>query len=134
VSALDLIAFIVLAVGLKGSMGHVGVSVAVAGSSFVQMALLLLALRRKLGDIGGGVVLRSAGRTTLASAVGGVGAWGAARILSPLMNGGWVVRMLPGLLSVSVFGGLFLLAAWGARSPELDALVRGVRRRLGRRT
>src|SRR5580658_10203912 len=43
VSAIDLVAFLVLAIVLKGSMGHVGVSVAIAVSSAVQMALLLVA-------------------------------------------------------------------------------------------
>jgi putative peptidoglycan lipid II flippase len=132
VSALDLIAFIVLAVLLRGPMGHVGVSVAVAGSSFVQMALLLLALRKKLGFIGAGELASSAGRTALASAVAGGGAWGAARLLAPLQAGGPFVRLVPGVASLAVFGGLFVLAAWGVRSPELESLVRSVRRRLAR--
>ena len=38
----------------KGPMGHVGISVAVAGSSAVQMALLLVALRWRMGTVDGG--------------------------------------------------------------------------------
>ncbi len=132
VSALDLLAFIALAFLLKGPMGHVGISMAVAGSSFVQMALLLVALKRRLGFVAGDQILASAARTSLASAVAGVGAWGAARLLAPLAHGGAVARLVPGLVAVAVFGALFLLAAWGARSPELESLVRSVRRRLAR--
>ena len=48
VSAIDLCAFIGLAVGLRGPMGHVGISAAVAGSSAVQMLLLVVLVRKKL--------------------------------------------------------------------------------------
>jgi putative peptidoglycan lipid II flippase len=132
VSALDLVAFIALAVLLKGPMKHVGISMAVAGSSFVQMALLLLALRRRLGLLGGRAVAASFAKTTMASAVGAIGGWATARLASPLERGGALLRLLPGLLSLAVFGTLFIVAAWGLRSPELDALVNAVRRRLRR--
>jgi putative peptidoglycan lipid II flippase len=130
VSAIDLCAFIVLAVTLKGPLGHVGISVAVAGSSAVQMALLLLALRRKLGRTGMSSILGSAGRTLFASLVAGAAAWAAGRLTaSPASVAG---RALPGLAAAIVFAGLFLLAAWGARSAELDGLASGLKRRLVR--
>jgi putative peptidoglycan lipid II flippase len=133
VSAVDLVAFIVLAVLLKEPMGHVGISVAVAGSSFVQMALLVVALKAKMGFIDGGRILGSGGRTLLASAVGGVGAWAVARLLAPLEGGGGLSRLVPGLAVLAVFSALFVVTAWGVRSPELDSLVKGVSRRLRRR-
>ncbi len=58
VSAIDLCAFIALAVMLKGPMGHVGVSVAVAGSSAVQMLLLLVGLRWAHGHASGAALSR----------------------------------------------------------------------------
>ena len=131
VSAIDLAVFIALAVALKGPMGHVGISVAVAGSSFAQMALLLVALRAKLGFIGAGTVVASASRTLVASSVAGAGAWGAARLLAPLEGGGGIARLVPGVVSIGVFSLIFVVAAWGVRSPELESLTRAVRRRLG---
>src|SRR5450432_1296696 len=80
VSAIDLGAFIALAVGLKGGMGHVGISVAVAGSSAVQMVLLLVGLRWRMGTLSGKTIVRSAVRTLVASGVAGVAACVAARI------------------------------------------------------
>jgi putative peptidoglycan lipid II flippase len=134
VSALDLLAFIALAVTLRGPMGHVGISIAVAGSSFVQMALLFIAMRRKLGFAFGADVLASASRTLLASVIGGVGAWGLARAVTRTDAGqGGLSRALPGALSVALFGVLFVLVAWGARSAELESLVQSVKRRLARR-
>jgi putative peptidoglycan lipid II flippase len=135
VSALDLMAFIVLAVTLKGPLGHVGVSVAVAGSSFVQMALLVVALRRKVGFIGGREIFGSASRTLVASIVGGIGAWGVARLLASaawITAGGALFRPVPGLAAVATFSVLFVLSAWGVGSPELESLVQSVRRRLAR--
>ena len=132
VSALDLLAFVALAVTLRGPLGHVGISVAVAGSSFVQMTLLVLALKKKLGFVDGGRILASGSRTALASGVAGIGAWGAGRLLAPLQQGGPFARLVPGAVTLGLFGALFALTAWGVGSPELESLVRGVRRRLAR--
>ena len=118
VSALDLCAFIALAVMLKGPMGHVGVSVAVAGSSAVQMLLLLAGLRWRMGTIRGGDLARSTSRTLLASVAASVAGWGAARVAG-------------GLGAMAAFAAVYLLAAWALRSPELKeiggALSRKVR-------
>jgi putative peptidoglycan lipid II flippase len=129
VSALDLVAFIVLAVTLKGPLGHVGISIAVAGSSGVQMLLLLGALRRKLGSVGMTSILASSLRTLLASLLAGGSAWGAATLLASSFS---ERGPIPGLGAAVVFATVFLLAAWGARSPELHGLASGLRRRLGR--
>jgi len=134
VSALDLTAFIALAVGLRGPMGHVGISVAVAGSSAVQMVLLLVGLRRRLGTIEGGPLARSAARTLCASILGAVAGWGAARLLTPEGKAGAWMRIVPGVAGMVAFGAVFVLAAWGMRAPELEDIVGAFRRRLlGRR-
>jgi len=134
VSALDLTAFIALAVGLRGPMGHVGISVAVAGSSAVQMVLLLVGLRWRMGTIEGGALARSAARTLGASILGAVAGWGAARLLAPEGEAGALLRVLPGLAGMLAFTVVFLLAAWGMKAPELEEIVGAFRRRLtGRR-
>ena len=134
VSALDLTAFIALAVGLRGPMGHVGISVAVAGSSAVQMVLLLVGLRWRLGTIEGAALARSAARTLGASLLAAVAGWGAARLLAPEGRAGALLRMLPGAVGMLAFAVVFVLAAWGMRAPELEEIVNAFRRRLtGRR-
>ncbi len=129
VSGIDLIAFIALAVGLRGPMGHVGVSVAVAGSSAVQMLLLLILLRRRLGAIRGRALFGSFARTTAAALVGGVAGWSVARLLEAPAGAGAFARAVPGVLGGVVFVAIFLLAAYGAGAPELEILARAVRRR-----
>jgi putative peptidoglycan lipid II flippase len=125
VSAIDLGALIVLALVLRGPMGHAGVSAAVAGSSAVQMALLLVALRWRMGSLGGWGLFASAARTAAASAIAGVAGWGAASFA----GGG----ALGGMAGLAAFGVVFLLAAWGLRTQELDEISGGIRRRLSRR-
>ena len=83
VSVIDLTAFIALAIALRGPMGHVGISVAVAGSSTVQMALLVIALRRRIGTIRGREVAGSLAKTLGSSAVAAVCGWAVAHGLAP---------------------------------------------------
>ena len=49
VAATDLCVFVLLALLLRGPFGHVGIGLAVTGSSAVQMLMLWLSLRKKLG-------------------------------------------------------------------------------------
>lgn len=135
VSGIDLCAFIALALGLRGSMGHVGVSVAVAGSSAVQMGLLLLALRWRLGTLCAARIARSARRTAAASVVASLAGWGVARVLTLARDAPTaspVLRAVPGAIGTLVFAIAFLAAAWGLAIPELDEILAGARRRLGR--
>ncbi len=132
VSAIDLAAFIALAMGLKGPMGHVGISVAVAGSSAVQMMLLLAALRWRMGTVEGGTLARSTLRTLASSVVAAFAGWGIARLLTPEGPAGGLARALPGLVGLAGFIAVFVAAAWAMRSPELAEISRTLRRRLGR--
>jgi putative peptidoglycan lipid II flippase len=132
VSGLDLVAFVVLALTLRGPYGHVGVSMAVAGSSAVQMVLLFVGLKLRLGTIRGRELGSSAVRITAASLVAAVAGWGTARLLSDL-GSGQIARALPGLGGVAVFGVLYLAVVWGLGSPEVAELAGPVRRRLARR-
>jgi putative peptidoglycan lipid II flippase len=120
VSGIDLLAFIGLAVWLRGPMGHVGISVAVAGSSAVQMVLLLAALKWRLGRIEAAQLARSLGLTVVASVLAGVAGWGAASLAG-------------GVAGLCSFALVFLLAAWGIKIPELDELLGALARRLRRR-
>jgi putative peptidoglycan lipid II flippase len=133
VSALDLVAFVVLALLLRGPYGHVGVSMAVAGSSAVQMVLLFVGLKWRLGTIRGYDIASSSARIALASVVAGVAGWGIARVLGGNTNAGPIERALPGLGGVIVFGALYFAVTWGLGSRELGELAAPVKRRFARR-
>ena len=125
VSAVDLVAFVVLAVLLRGPMGHAGISAAVAGSSFVQMALLLAALRRKLGTLMFGEIGPSAARTLVASIAGAAAGFFTARAAPG-------PRWVPGLAATVAFGAAFVVVAALVRSQELASISGGLKRRLAR--
>jgi len=133
VSAIDLLAFIALAVGLRGPMGHAGISAAVAGSSAVQMVLLFVALKFQLAHVRLGEIAVSALRTLSASLVAGGAAWLAARQVSGWESGFSSAHVAwPGIAALAVFSAVFLAAAYALRSPELVPIVAGLRRRLVR--
>jgi len=129
VSGLDLVAFVVLALALRGPYGHVGVSMAVAGSSAVQMVLLFVGLKWRLGTVRSRELGASVVRIGFASAVASLGGWGAARALTGAAAGA-LGRALPGLAGLAVFGVLYLAVAWGAGSREVAELSAPVKRRL----
>ena len=132
VSGLDLLAFVGLALWLRGPYGHVGVSMAVAGSSAVQMVLLFVGLKMRLGTIRSSELGSSTARIAAASVVAAVAGWGAARILSGLGEGP-LARAMPGLGGVLVFGTLYFAVAWGLGSREVAELAGPVRAHVGRR-
>jgi putative peptidoglycan lipid II flippase len=132
VSVIDLTAFIALAIALRGPMGHVGISVAVAGSSTVQMALLVIALRRRIGTIRGREVAGSLAKTLGSSAVAAVCGWAVAHGLAPHAMGK-LTRMAPGVVGASVFVVAFFLAAQLLGSEEQRLIVGGLKRRLVRK-
>jgi len=132
VSAIDLVAFIVLALALRGPLGHVGISVAVAGSSAVQMVLLFVGLRRRLGSLRGGEIAASGVRVLAASAIAGAASGALAYLLTGAVPGS-IGRALPGLASAVLFGVLFLTSAWGLGAHELAEVAAPIRRRLRRR-
>lgn len=131
VAAIDVIAFIALALALRGSLGHVGIGLAVAASSAVQMALLFALLRRKLADLRLLEIGASAARTAVAAAL----AIALARALASWVDRGpdanQLARLLPGAVGGLAFAGAFFLAASLLKSPELEILTRGIRRRFG---
>jgi putative peptidoglycan lipid II flippase len=133
VSLLDLGVFVGLALGLRGWLGHVGIGVAVAGSSAVQMLLLAAGLRRHLSGSRAGEIARSAGRTLLAAVAAGAAAAGAASLLAGVTEGGFLATLAPGVGGTAVFGAVFLGAAHALGSDELRTIRSALERRRGAR-
>jgi putative peptidoglycan lipid II flippase len=132
VSAIDLVAFIALALGLRSTMGHPAVSAAVAGSSTVQMALLLVGLKYRLGTLCGATLARSALRTVAAASTASAAGWVAARALSAAHWAGPLGRSAPGFVALGLFGLVYVLTARALHAPELEQIVSTIRQRLDR--
>jgi putative peptidoglycan lipid II flippase len=132
ISAIDLCAFVALALGLRGPMGHAGISVAVAGSSAVQMALLLVALQRRIGALAMRDVVVSAGRTLGISVFAGANAWVSAWAFAVLLGETTLSRAAAGLLGMTSFVTIFLAVSALVRAPEYLEIHGAVLRRFSR--
>jgi putative peptidoglycan lipid II flippase len=129
VAAADLCVFVVLALLLRGRFGHVGVGLAVTGSSAVQMLLLWRSLRHKLDSLHTREILGSAARTLLSAVSGAAaGAW-VARAFWPHGPARALARALPGLAGSAAFAAVFVAVAIMVRSPELLSILSAFRRR-----
>jgi putative peptidoglycan lipid II flippase len=131
VSGLDLLALIVFAVVLRGPLGHLGVGLAVTGSSLVQMILLWALLQRKF-TMRAREIMWSAGKIILSALIAGA-------VVSVLIHevqfwlsnmwGRW--GML--ILGSSSFGALYIGIAWLLRSDEMKIVVGGLVRKVAKR-
>ncbi|HEY6725369.1 MAG TPA: murein biosynthesis integral membrane protein MurJ [Polyangiaceae bacterium] len=133
VAACDFCCFVVLALLFKGSLGHVGISLAVAGASGAQMILLWVLLKSRLDHLHTRDILGSAAKSLLAAAAAGATGLFAARALQAGEGGHWLARMLPGVVGASIFGATFLVTAKLLKSEELSAIGGPLLRRLARR-
>jgi putative peptidoglycan lipid II flippase len=132
ISAIDLVAFIVTALILRTTFGHTGISIAVTLSSAVQMLLLFIGLGRRLPSLRMGEIGVSAARTLLASVIAGGAGYLTADAASGLEQGGALRRAFPGVAGAAVFGVVFFVVAYLAKSDELHGLVRAVRAKVRR--
>jgi putative peptidoglycan lipid II flippase len=131
VAATDLTAFILLALGLRGPLGHVGVGWAVTGASAVQAVLLWVLLAKKLPTILGQGIASSVLRVFIASGFAVIAGRRAAALFPVAEGAGALARALPGLAGSLAFVACFAAVALAVRSPELLVLTREVGRRLG---
>jgi len=112
-AALSMLANLVLGLLLMKPMNHAGLALALSLAAMLNLVMLLVALRRRLGVLGGRRIVGSACKTTLGSAIMGAGVWLAAGRVIPgdaAMTGG----RLTGLLVTIGFGILIyaLVSRW----------------------
>jgi putative peptidoglycan lipid II flippase len=128
-AAVGLLVYVGAGLALMGPLGHVGLALAVSASSVVNVSILAVVLRKRLGRLGWTMVWRSVVRSALAAAVMGTGVFFLARLghwpkgLSNLRNAGVLVGCLAAA-ALLYFGTAALL-----RCPELKELFDGLRRR-----
>lgn len=131
VAACDLGAFLGFALLLKGSFGHVGISLAVTGASMVQMLLLWTLLKRRLPHLHTGEILVSAARTLGIALCAAAIAFGAAHAAGSFFEGA-ASKLAPGALGAITFAATFLLLARLLRSPEFMGITEPLARRFAR--
>ncbi|HSC87691.1 MAG TPA: murein biosynthesis integral membrane protein MurJ [Polyangiaceae bacterium] len=133
VAALDLLAFVGLALALRGPFGHVGVGLAVSGSSLVQFLLLWILLSRRLPSLHSAEILRSALGSLLHAGLAAAAAWAVVSLSGIDSSASAWLRALPALLGSGVFVVVFLTTCSLTRNPELGAVVGPLRARFARK-
>lgn len=78
-SAANLLVFAGVSWGLTPALGHVGIAIGISAAGAVQLMVLLVLLRRRVGRIRLRETLRSVARTGVASGAAGAVAWGIAQ-------------------------------------------------------
>ena len=127
--ALDVAVFVAIALGLRGHIGHVAVSAAIAGASAAQAIALFVWAKRRLRALRIREILVSTARTTGASVLAAIAAWTVALLLAAAPGAGGVRRALPALAALAAFTATYLAASWSLRSPELAVTLGALRRK-----
>jgi putative peptidoglycan lipid II flippase len=131
VSLIDLSVFIALALTLRGPLGHIGIGIAVTGSSAAQMTLLWWRLRRHLDSLRLGEIGRSAARTLGAAVVAALIGRGVAHATLTFFHDSVVARLAPGALGALAFLLVFLAMARALGSEEFASVASAISRRRG---
>lgn len=136
-SAGNLVAFAALALALRGPMGHAGIAVAISAAGGVQLALLALLLRHRMGKVlpaslGVSGLAVATVRLLVASAAAGAAGWGVSRLGAWERGGNDVVNVVVLALACIAAGLVYLGACKVLRAPELDDVLAAVRRRARR--
>jgi putative peptidoglycan lipid II flippase len=131
-SALNLVAFVLVSLGLQASMGHAAIAAGTSAGSLVQLLALLLWLPRRVGPIGLSEVWGAALRSCAASAVMGAVIYDVARF-GRWVDGAASLRNVAVYAFTVVFGvAVYAGACFIFRVRELEDLMRALRRKRSR--
>ena len=128
IAGISIIANILLGVILMKPLAHGGLALATSLASILNLGLLVISLRAKLGALGFRSIMLSTCRTVLCSATMGMVVWLTAQIIVPMEN-----KTLSGLLfgvTGSIAAGLCIYGAmsYAVKSPELNTVLAEVRK------
>jgi putative peptidoglycan lipid II flippase len=126
-AVMTIVVNLALGVILMGPMQHNGLALALSLASMLNLALLTMALRRKLGALGWRHIAVSAGKSALCAAVMGACVRTLSlRLLPP--GAGKSIALLPGVATCALAGALvFILMARLMGLAELKILMDGLR-------
>ena len=131
-SVVNIAADLVLFTVLDGRDRVVGLAVGHALAYTVGVAVFARLLSRRLDGIDWYTVIRTLVRAGLAAVIAAIGAWGAARLAVAWLGGGAAGAAGAVAAAVVVAVPLYVVSARRMELHELDAVVHGVRSRLGR--
>ncbi|RJP86612.1 MAG: murein biosynthesis integral membrane protein MurJ [Desulfobacteraceae bacterium] len=123
IAIISILANIIAGITLMGPLGHSGLALATSLSSFLNVGLLTLALRKKLGGFGGKKIVESVLKSVICSFVMGSCLW----TLAELMPATGAPSSFQSLLIVAtgIGSGIFIycLSAYFLKSRELKEIL-----------
>lgn len=124
---------ILLGMALMGPMRHCGLALATSLASMVNLVLLVVALRRKLGVIRWRLIFSSCLKTLVASGLMALGVMVTCRLMIPGGAASGTLSLLTAIVAAVVGGSVvFFAAAWTMKIPEWQkvlGLIKGVQNR-----
>jgi len=115
---------LIISLSLINVLGVTGLALANTIAALIEMVLLIVMIRKRLGGLDDRRLVLSTLKTTVAAVVMGVAVWG---FLGAIANAGVIVRTFGG---IAVGVGVFFIVAWLLRSEELHSALGMVLRRL----
>lgn len=117
---------LLMGLSLINGLGVLGLSLANMTAASIEMILLIIVIRKRLGGLDDRRMALSAAKTALAAVLMGLAVWG---FLTVTAGASAVARTVGGMI---VGGGVFFVAAWLLRSEELRGVLGMIKRRLRR--
>jgi putative peptidoglycan lipid II flippase len=122
-ATISIFANMVLGIVLMKPLAHGGLALATSLASVLNLMLLVIALRKKLGSLGWRRITQSALKTLGSATVMGAAVWLAAQVLLP-DEGAAFTQLLAGLLACVVCGiVVFGVCSYGSKSPEFANML-----------
>jgi putative peptidoglycan lipid II flippase len=115
---------LIVSLSLINVLGVTGLALANTTAALLEMVLLIVMIRKRLGGLDDRRLALSAVKTTVASIVMGVAVWG---FLGAAANTSVIIRTFGG---IAIGAAVFFVVAWLLRSEELHGALGMVRRRL----
>jgi putative peptidoglycan lipid II flippase len=132
-ATISIFANMVLGIVLMKPLAHGGLALATSLASVLNLMLLVIALRKKLGSLGWRRITQSALKTLGSATVMGAAVWLAAQVLLP-DEGAAFTQLLAGLLACVVCGiVVFGVCSYGSKSPEFANMLAEIKIGLSRK-
>ena len=122
-ATVSILANMALGIVLMKPLSHAGLALATSLASVINLMLLVVALRKKLGSLGWRRIAQSALKTLVCAVVMGAVVWGASTVVIPTDKAAFI-ELLVGLLTCVLLGlAVFGACSYGIKSPEFASML-----------
>jgi putative peptidoglycan lipid II flippase len=104
-------------------LGHAGLALSTSAVAMFGSGILLLALRKRIGRIGGSALYATVCKVTAASLLMGAVCWGSSRAVHAWLGTGKSGQLADVAISIPLGAAVFCGAARALRTPELEAVA-----------